>query len=98
MSNSKNDIVTEGENTLKKQEREAILTEKNLTTRHKRQLEEMRGDLKKRQDADIQARDELDRQGRQKTRQVQRNLEKAQTDLDDARAEKSRLDKAVERG
>jgi hypothetical protein len=95
---AKNDIVTEGENTLKKQEREAILTEKNLTTRHKRQLEEMRGDLDKRQDADIQARDELDRQGRQKTRQVQRNLEKAQTDLDDARAEKSRLDKAVERG
>jgi hypothetical protein len=95
---AKNDIVTEGEKTLKKQEREARHTEKNLTARHKRQLEEMRGDLDKRQDSDIQARDELDRQGRQKTRQVQRNLEKAHTDLSDVIAEKERLIKAVRRG
>ncbi len=63
---SRYDIVTEGENSLKKQERKARHTEKNLTARHKRQLKEMRGDLERRQDEDIQARDELDRQGRQK--------------------------------
>ena len=98
LEKAKNDIVTEGENTLKKQEREARHTEKKLTARHKRQLEEMRGDLEKRQEADIFARDELDREGRQKTRQVQRNLEKAHTDLSDVMGEKERLMKAVRRG
>ena len=83
---------------LKKHEMESRKTEKDLSVRHKRQLEEMRGDLERRQEAENQARDELHRQGRQKTREVQRNLDKTQTDLDDARVEKSRLDKAVERG
>jgi hypothetical protein len=95
---AKYDIVTEGENSLKKQEREARHTEKNLTARHKRQLEEMRGDLEIRQDADIQARDELDRQGRQKTRQVQRHLEQTHTELSDVMAEKEQLMKTVRRG
>jgi hypothetical protein len=95
---SKYDIVTEGENSLKKQEREARHTEKNLTARHKRQLEKMRGDLERRQDADIQARDELDRQGRRKTRQIQRHLEQTHTELSDVMTEKEQLMKTVRRG
>ncbi len=58
----------------------------------------MRGDLERRQDADIQARDELHRQGRVKTRQVLRKLDKTHTDLSDAMAEKEQLMKTVRKG
>jgi hypothetical protein len=79
---------------------EARKIEKDLTTstRYKRQLDEMRADLHRRQEADSQERDELYTQGRQKTREVVRNLEKTHTDLSDAMAEKEELVKAVKRG
>jgi hypothetical protein len=64
------DIATEGENNLKKQAMEARKTEKDVTARHKRQLDDMRGDVDKRQVEAQQAREELYRQGRQKTREV----------------------------
>jgi hypothetical protein len=59
---------------------EARKTEKDLTTGHKRQLEEMRGDLEQRRERELQERDASYRKGRLKTREVVRNLEKTQTD------------------
>ncbi len=44
------DIATQGENNLKKQAMEARRTEKEVTARHKRQLDEMQGDMVRRQD------------------------------------------------
>jgi hypothetical protein len=69
------DIATEGENNLKKQAMEARKTEKDVTARHKRQLEEMRGDLERRKEEASKELDELYRQGRQKTREVVRTCE-----------------------
>lgn len=92
------DIATKGEHSLQKQAREARQSEKDLTARHKRQLEDMRVDLDRRHELANQERQELYRQGRQKTREVLRECEKTQTELDDAMAEKSRLVKRVRRG
>ena len=92
------DIATEGENNLKKQAMEARKTEKDVTARHKRQLDDMRGDMDKRQVEAQQAREELYRQGRQKTREVLRNCEMTQSELAESRAEKSQLVEKVRRG
>jgi hypothetical protein len=95
----KEDIATQGEKSVKRiQEREARKMEKDLTARHKRQLDEMRGgDLERRQEADSQERDELHRQERLKTREAVRHLEKKHTDLSGAMAENEELVKAVKR-
>jgi hypothetical protein len=92
------DKVTQGENLLKAQEKEARNKEKDLSARHKRQLEEMAEDLAKRQESESQEREEISRQGRQKMREVVRNLEKTHTDLSEVLAEKEVLVKAVIRG
>ncbi len=92
------DIATQGENNLKKQAMEARKSEKDLTARHKRQLDDMRGDMDKRQVAVQQELEELYRQGIQKTREVLRNCEMTQTELAESRAEKSQLVKIVRRG
>ncbi len=92
------DIAIQGENSLKEQEREARKMEKDLTATHKRQLDEMRGDLERRQEADSQERHDLYRQGRLKTREVVRNLEKTNIELSDMMAKKAELEKAVQRG
>jgi hypothetical protein len=91
------DIAVQGVNSLKEQEREARKMEKDLTATHKRQLDEMRGDLERRQEADSQERNDLYRQGRLKSREVVRNLEKTNIELSDVMAKKAELEKAVKR-
>ena len=88
----------ESKERMNRHEMESRKTEKDLSVRHKRQLEEMRGDLDRRREVENQARDEFDRQGRQKTRQVQRHLEETHTELSDVMAEKERLLKTVRKG
>ena len=95
---NRDDNVTQGGNLLKAQEKEARNKEKDLSARHKRQLEEMAEDLAKRQESESQEREEISRQGRQKRREVVRNLEKTHTDLSEVLAEKEVLVKAVIRG
>ena len=90
--------VTQAENLLKAQEKEARNKEKDLSARHKRQLEEMQADLAERQESESQERDEISRQRRQKSREVVRHLEKTHTDLSEVLAEKEVLVKAVIRG
>ena len=62
--------VTQGGNLLKAQEKEARNKKKDLSARHKRQLEEMAEDLAKRQESESQEREEISRQRRQKSREV----------------------------
>ena len=90
--------VTQAENLLKAQEKEARNKEKDLSARHKRQLEEMQADLAERQESESQEREEISRQRRQKGREVVRHLEKTHTDLSEVLAEKEVLVKAVIRG
>ncbi len=92
------DIATKGENNAKKQAMEARKTKKDVTARHKRQLEEMQGDLERRKEWGSTELDELYRQGRQKTREVVRTCEKTQIDLADALAKNAQLLEKVRRG
>jgi gas vesicle protein len=92
------DIATEGKNILKKQAMESRRTEKEVTARHKRQLEEMRGDVERRQEGASKEQEELYRRGRQKTREVVRTCEQTQIDLTDALAKKAQLLEKVRRG
>ncbi len=88
----------EAKERMNRHEMESRKTEKDMSVRQKRQLEEMRGDLDRRREAENQARDEFDRQGRQKTRQVQRHLEQTHTELSDVMTEKEQLMKTVRKG
>jgi hypothetical protein len=54
--------------------------------------------MESKRDKEVQERDDACRQGRRKTRQVVRELEKAQTDLTEARVEKDELAKALKKG
>ena len=90
--------VTQAENLLKAQEKEARNKEKDLSARHKRQLEEMQADLAERQESESQEREEISRQRRQKGREVVRHLEKTHTDLSEVLTENEVLVKAVIRG
>ncbi len=92
------DIATQGENNLKKQAMEARRTEKKVTARHKRQLNEMRGDVERRQAGASKELEELYRRRRQKTREVVRTCEQTQIDLTDALAKKAQLVGKVRRG
>ncbi len=52
---------------LRQQAMESRRAEKDLTTGHKRQLEEMRGDLERKIESELKSREDAYRQGRQKT-------------------------------
>jgi hypothetical protein len=95
----KDDVEQEGETRLRRQEMHARQAEKDLIAGHKRQLEEMRGDLERKRDREfMMERDATHRKGRQKSREVIRQLEKTHTDMSGAKAEKEVLEKAVKRG
>jgi hypothetical protein len=79
-------------------EMEARQAQKNLTATHKRQLEEMQGDLNRRRERNLEERDESYRKSRLKRREVARNLEKIHTDLSTVMSKKEELAKVVKRG
>jgi hypothetical protein len=92
------DVAKHGEMRLKVQEKTARQAVHDLIAGHKRQLDAMRGAMESKRDKEVQERDDACRQGRLKTRQVVRELEKAQTDLTEARVEKDELVKALKKG
>ena len=92
------DVAKHGEMRLKCQEKTARQAVHDLSACHKRQLDEMRGAMERKRDKEVQERDDACRQGRLKTREVVRELEKAQTDLTEARVEKDQLAKALKKG
>ena len=60
----KDDVEQEGETRLRRQEMHARQAEKDLIAGHKRQLEEMRGDLQRKRDRELMERDATHRKGR----------------------------------
>ena len=94
----KKDTEQQAEARLRLHEMEARQAEKNLTATHKRQLEEMEGDLNRRRERVLEERDESYRKSRLKRREVTRNLEKTHTELSTVMSEKEELAKAVKRG
>jgi hypothetical protein len=63
----KKEMEKQAEDRLKLQEKEARKAEKDLTQGHKRQLAEMRGDLERTREEELQLQEELVRAVRQKT-------------------------------
>ena len=90
--------VREADDRLKKQEIEARQGQKDLSAGHKRNLEDMREEIEIRRDKEMKERDESYRQVRLKRREMVRDLDKTNTDLLEARADKDELVKAVTRG
>jgi hypothetical protein len=69
--------------------------EKYLSVGHKRRLVEMGVDVEKKREVDMRAQEELDRQHRTNTRQLEKQLQETQEDLCGTKAEKEELERAV---
>ena len=94
----KKEMEKQAEVRLKVQAKEARNAEKDLTQGHKRQLEEMRGDLERTKLEELKLQDELFRAGRQNTRGIRKELEQAQQHLRDKTETNEALDKALRKG
>ena len=88
----------EAQDRLKEQDREARKAEKELTVLHKRQLTEMRGDLDRTREEDVQIHQEFIRQGRVKARQITKELEETKQHLFENKETNDGLVKAVRKG
>ena len=88
----------EAQDRLKEQDREARKAEKELTVLHKRQLTEMRGDLDRTREEDVQIHQEFIRQGRVKARQITKQLEETKQHLFENKETNDGLVKAVSKG
>lgn len=86
------------EDRLKHQEKQARNAAKDLSNGHKRELAEMRGDLKRTREEEIKLQEDFVRALRQNTRQITRDLEQTQQDLIDKTERSDALDKAVKKG
>jgi len=82
----------------KMQEMKARQSEKDLSAGHKRRLLEIGADQKKKMKLHLKAKDELDRECRVNTRELERRLEVMEEDLCDSKADKEEQERQVKRG
>jgi hypothetical protein len=94
----KKEMEKQAEERLKVQEMEARKADKHRTQGHKRQLEELRWDLERTKEEELKLQDELVRAGRQKTRNIRKELEQTQQHLRDKTETNEALDKALRKG
>jgi chromosome segregation ATPase len=80
------------------QEMKARQSEKDLSAGHKRRLLEMGADQEKTMKLHFKAKDELVREYRVKTRELERRLEVMEEDLCESKAEKEEQERKVKRG
>jgi chromosome segregation ATPase len=82
----------------KMQEMKARQSEKDLSAGHKRRLLEIGADQKKKMKLHLKAKDELDREYRVNTRELERRLEVMEEDLCESKADKEEQERQVKRG
>ncbi len=75
------------------QEMKARQSEKDLSAGHKRRLLEIGADQKKKMKLHLKAKDELDREYRVNTRELERRLEVMEEDLCESKADKEKQTK-----
>jgi chromosome segregation ATPase len=93
-----NDMQEQGENSRRLQEMKAKQAEKDMSLGHKRQLLELRHDQDKKRKTDTKAQEEIEREQRIKTQNLERQLKNMGQGLSVTKAEREELQKAVNRG
>ena len=94
----KREMQVEADSSLRKQENKAKQTEKDLTAGHKRRLVELGVDVEKKRKLEMKAQEERDRQHRAKVRELEKQLQDMQEDLNRSTAAKEELERRVKRG
>jgi len=93
-----NDMQEQGEKSLMLQEKKTKQAEKDMSVGHKRLLLELRQDQDKRRKTDTKAQEQIERQHRIHTRNLERQLKEMGQDLSGTKVERGELQKAVKRG
>jgi chromosome segregation ATPase len=93
-----NDTQEQADRSLRQRDMQARQAEKDLSVGHKRSLLEMSVALEKKRKIDVRGLEELDRDNRIKTRELEKKLKDMQETLSVIQGEKLELERAVKRG
>ncbi len=93
-----NDTQEQAERSLRQRGMQARQAEKDLSVGHKRSLLEMSVALEKKKKIDVRGLEELDRDNRIRTRELERKLKDMEENVSVIQGEKFELERAVKRG